>query len=182
MGRTLLLMATVGLAATLTGSARQIVRGDPHVPAPEVAPQPAYVQVDDMLLLPEQLDDGTRNRAQANVIDYRQRLGAWDAGVIPYQIAAGFTAAERTRILDRLALWERVAPVRYVARTTQSAYLDITKEDATANQASPCFSNVGQARRMCGWRREFRHAPTMRHSAPFRLRSGPGNPCAAAGS
>jgi hypothetical protein len=81
------------------------------------------------------------------VIDYRQRLGAWDAGVIPYQIAAAFTATERARILDRLALWERVAPVRFVARTTQSAYLDITKDDATATQASPCFSGVGQPRR-----------------------------------
>jgi hypothetical protein len=132
VGRTLLLVATLGLAATLTGSARQVFRGDPHVPTLEPTAQPTYVQVDDMLLLPEQLDDGARNRTQANVIDYRQRLGAWDAGVIPYQIAAAFTATERGRILDRLALWERVAPVRFVARTTQSAYLDITKDDATA--------------------------------------------------
>jgi astacin (peptidase family M12A) len=147
VGRTLLLIATVALAATLTGSARQIVRDDPRGAALETAGQPAYVQVDDMLLLPEQLDEGTRNRAQANVIDYRQRLGAWDAGVIPFQIAAAFTATERARILDRLALWERVAPVRFVARTTQSAFLDITRDDATAMQASPCFSGVGQPRR-----------------------------------
>jgi len=146
VSRTLLLIATLGLAATLTGSARQAFRGDPHGPSTETAPQPVYVQVDDMLLAPEQLDD-SRNRPSANVIDYRQRLGAWDAGVIPYQIAAGFTAAERARILDRLALWQRVALVQFVPRTTQSAYLDITKDDATASQASPCFSGVGQPRR-----------------------------------
>ena len=73
MSRTLLLVVTLGLAATLTGSARQAFRGDSHVPARETAPQPAYVQVDDMLLVPEQLDD-SRNRPSANVIDYRQRL------------------------------------------------------------------------------------------------------------
>ena len=137
----------VVLALALTGSAEQTVRGDPHVPGADVSVPPDDVRIDDMLLLPEQIPDEVRNRPQANPIDYRQRLGAWDSGVIPYQIVGTFPATERARILDRLSLWERVAPVRFVARTTQSAYLDVTRDDATATQASPCFSGVGQARR-----------------------------------
>jgi hypothetical protein len=148
VSKTLLLLTALAIATTLQGSAEQIIRGDLHQPgSDEAALPPGYIRVDDMLLLPEQIADDSRNRPQANVIDYRQRLGSWDAGVIPYQIAGAFTAAERARILNRLALWEQVAPVRFVARTTQSAFLDITRDEATPTQASPCFSGVGQARR-----------------------------------
>lgn len=115
------------------------------VPAAQVPEE--LIVIDDMLLYPEQLDFDTRARTQAHIIDYRQRLGAWDSGVVPYQIADGFSEAERQRILANLDRWARVAPVVFVARTTQSAYLNITRDPAQENQASACFSNVGQARR-----------------------------------
>ena len=123
---------------------------DPHLPAPDQPPpMTAFVVVDDMWLWPEQLASATETgfRTQAHVIDYRQRLGAWDAGVIPYQIASDFTAVERQRIVDNLTRWTRVAPLTVLERTTQSAYLNITRDPPQANQASACFSNVGQARR-----------------------------------
>src|SRR6266540_1620306 len=97
--------------------------------------------------LRDQLGLGDRFRTQAFVIDYRQRLGAWDTGVIPYEIAEGFTAAQRDRILASLERWTQVAPIVFVPRTTQSAYLTITRDTATATQPSACFSAVGQARR-----------------------------------
>ena len=55
-------------------------------------------------LYPEQLEAAvdTRYRAQAHPIDYRQRLGAWDSGVVPYQISPDFTDTERQRILAAL--------------------------------------------------------------------------------
>jgi Astacin (Peptidase family M12A) len=135
--------------AVATPGARQMPR-DPHVAAP--APLPSldeFVVIDDMLLYPEQLDvdEEVRQRAQGHPIDYRQRLGAWDAGVIPYQISDEFSATERQRILAALDRWMTVAPVLFVARTAQSAYLTITRDPAQPGQASPCFSNVGQARR-----------------------------------
>jgi hypothetical protein len=140
------ILTAAALASTWAGAAQEPIRRDLHVPASEPGLAIPYVQIDDMLLLPEQMADD-RQRTQANVIDYRQRLGAWDGGVIPYEIAGAFTPAERTRILDRFSVWQRVAPVRFVPRTTQSAYLNITRDDATANQASACFSGVGQPRR-----------------------------------
>ncbi len=121
---------------------------DPHLPAPNPAAMIEFIQIDDMLLLPEQLAAGDpRVRTAGNPVDYRLRLGTWDSGVIPYQIADAFSATERQRILDKLTEWATVAPVRFVPRTTQSAYLNITRDPALPTQASACFSGVGQARR-----------------------------------
>jgi hypothetical protein len=149
--RVLVAVAVALGAASVAIPAQSQWSGDPHVaPAGAQAPPVEYVQVDDMLLTPEQLAQLTReplSRAQGNPVDYRLRLGTWDAGVIPYQIAAGFSAAERQRILDKLVQWSSVAPIRFVPRTSQSAYLDITRDPATASQASACFSGIGQARR-----------------------------------
>jgi hypothetical protein len=130
------------------GSGASAVR-DPHVPQLDGPTYGELIQVDDMLLAPEQLVTlgDPRNRARGNPVDHRLRLGTWDAGVIPYQIAEAFSDAERQRILDKFALWSRQAPVVFVPRTTQTAYLNITRDPAQPNQASACFSGVGQARR-----------------------------------
>ena len=139
-------VAGVTLTAQLQiGSAR-----DPHIAGPDRMPAlDEFVIVDDMLLYPEQLEAAgdTRYRAQAHPIDYRQRLGAWDSGVIPYQISADFSETERQRILAAFQRWASIAPVMFVPRTTQTGYLNITRDPALPNQASPCFSGVGQARR-----------------------------------
>lgn len=128
-----------------------IASRDPHIAAAPVVPSiDQFVVVDDMLFWPEQLatDDGpSRNRAQSHPIDYRSRLGTWDAGVVPYEIAPQFSAAERQRILSAFDTWAQVAPLVFVARTTQSGYLTVTREPRQPNQASACFSTVGQARR-----------------------------------
>jgi hypothetical protein len=139
------------LAFVAAASAAQRVGGsrDPHVPGPDVYPSvDQFIVIDDMWLYPEQLDASAGvNRTQAHPVDYRQRLGTWDSGVIPYQIADGFSDAERQRILLTLDQWMSAAPILFVPRTTQSGYLNITRDAATATQASGCFSGVGQARR-----------------------------------
>jgi hypothetical protein len=112
--------------------------------------QPEYVVIDDMLLYPEQLaalEGDATVRPQAHIIDYRNRLGAWDWGVLPYQISEEFSGPERQRILNAFDTWSQVAPIVFVERTTQNAYLNVTRDAATATQPSACFSNVGQARR-----------------------------------
>jgi hypothetical protein len=148
--RTVLFVAGA-LAITGAWTAAQQPRArDPHVPgADRVPPLSEFVVVDDMLLYPEQLEEATdgRVRQQAHPIDYRQRLGAWDSGVIPYQLSPDFPDVERQRILAAFEVWMRVAPVVFVPRTTQTAYLNVSRDPAQANQASPCFSGVGQARR-----------------------------------
>lgn len=127
----------------------QIVTRDPHVPPPVVLPSlDQYVVVDDMLLWPEQLAQLTAPvtaRTQGQPFAYGFRgFGAWDSGVIPYEIAPGFSPAQRQRILDAMALWGRVAPVVFVPRTTQNGVLLITQDAPPANVPSPCFSSLGQ--------------------------------------
>lgn len=103
-----------------------------------------------MLLYPEQLAAAAappRARTQATLVDYRLRLGTWDAGVVPYQIDEGFAPIEQQRIVNAMNTWSRVAPIVFVPRTSQVGYLAITREPATPTQASPCFSVVGQPRR-----------------------------------
>jgi hypothetical protein len=134
---------------SISGEAQERVARDPHVPSPDVPASNDFIHIDDMLLLPEQLMalEDQRIRPRANPVDHRLRLGTWDAGVIPYQIAEAFSAAERQRILDKFVQWSQQAPVRFVPRTTQTAYLNITRDAALPTQASACFSGVGQARR-----------------------------------
>jgi hypothetical protein len=142
------LPALTAVALLLGASLVAQVRVTPDLATPSASSAASeYVQIDDMLLLPEQLGLDGRYRSRANPVDYRLRLGTWDAGVIPYEIAAAFSAAERQRILDKFSQWMQVAPIRFVARTTQSAFLNVTRDPATGNQASACFSGVGQARR-----------------------------------
>jgi hypothetical protein len=149
--RALVRFVACGLALTTVSA--QTPRVDPHLPRPgaiaSAEPADQFVLIDDMLLYPEQLTQATeaRPRAQAHVIDYRQRFGTWDGGVVPYQLADAFSDAERQRILNAFEQWSRIAPLVFVARTTQSGYLNVTKEPAQENQASACFSNVGQFRR-----------------------------------
>jgi hypothetical protein len=145
-------LAVVGcVVAVVTAGAQLNPPRDPHVPAPARPPAlEEFIIIDDMLLYPEQLElpgGFDRQRAQAFPIDYRQRLGAWDGGVVPYQISEEFSAAERQRILSAFDRWMTVAPIVFVPRTIQIGYLNLTRDPATANQASPCFSSVGQARR-----------------------------------
>jgi hypothetical protein len=149
--RVLVGFAACGLALTTVSA--QTPRVVPHLPRAEAIasaePADQFVLIDDMLLYPEQLTEATeaRPRAQAHVIDYRQRFGTWDGGVVPFQLADAFSDAERQRILNALEQWSRIAPLVFVARTTQSGYLNVTKDPAQENQASACFSNVGQFRR-----------------------------------
>src|SRR5688500_4685721 len=118
------------LSLSIALNAQQPSR-DPHLDPPVLTAQPReFIVIDDMLVLPEQLGIASGDQTQAFAVDYRARLGAWDFGVLPYVISPGFTAAERQRILDTFAIWMRVAPVVFVERTTQSAFLNITNDPA----------------------------------------------------
>jgi Astacin (Peptidase family M12A) len=119
------------------------VAGNPHLQLPR-STDPELVRVGDMLFEPSQLaalQAPARNTTQAHLIDYRFRVW-WESGVIPYSITPEFSAAERDRILSHMSRWARVAPLVFVERTTQTGFLDITREDG--GSVSPCYSSVGQ--------------------------------------
>jgi hypothetical protein len=140
-------MRTVLSVLSLVTVAAMLATAQSKPPAAPPSTPSDYILVDDMLLLPEQLEGGDRNRTQAYPVDYRARLGTWDFGVVPYEIAEAFSPAERQRVLDKLAQWAQVAPLRFVPRTSQSGYLNITRDAALPTQASACFSGIGQPRR-----------------------------------
>jgi hypothetical protein len=140
-------MKTLVCALSLVGQTAILPVAQTKEPATPRSGPDDYILVGDMLLVPEQLESPERNRRQAYPVDYRARLGTWDAGVIPYQISGAFSAAERQRVVDKLAQWAQLAPIRFVPRTTQSGYLDITRDPALPTQSSACFSGVGQPRR-----------------------------------
>jgi hypothetical protein len=134
-------------AGALSIAAQQPDVRDRHLPPAPVEPAD-YIRIDDMLLLPEQLaPPDERARAAGNPVDFRARLGTWDFGVVPYVISADFTAAERQRIVSKLAQWMSATPLSFVERTSQTAFLNITREPASPTQASACFSGIGQPRR-----------------------------------
>jgi hypothetical protein len=101
-------LALCGSSLALQAQSQTVAR-DPHLPPAAVVPSlDQYVVVDDMLLWPEQLALMTAPvtaRKQGAPFAYGFRVGAWDAGVIPYEIAPGFSPAQRQRILDAMALW-----------------------------------------------------------------------------
>ena len=125
--------------------------GNPHLPGPDpVAQVGRYIALDDMRLRPEQYAELFRpatSRSQAYPATYGRRLGTWDAGVVPYEIAPNYTDVERQRFLDAMAAWSRVAPVVFVPRTTQRGFLAITKDLESANGATTCWTTVGQTGR-----------------------------------
>jgi hypothetical protein len=143
----LAVLALCGSSLALQAQSQTVAR-DPHLPPAAVVPSlDQYVVVDDMLLWPEQLALMTAPvtaRKQGAPFAYGFRVGAWDAGVIPYEIAPGFSPAQRQRIIDSMEVWSRVAPIVFVPRTTQQGFLAITQDAPPANVPSPCFSSVGQ--------------------------------------
>jgi hypothetical protein len=120
---------------------------DPHLPLPRSLPSlDDSVRVDDMLLWPEQYQQITAApvaRRQAHFFALGQRQWYWEWGVIPYELAPNFSAAERQRVLAAMDTWTRTAPVTFVPRTSQSGFVAVTRDELTGPGASPCFAGVG---------------------------------------
>ena len=145
--RPLVLCLTAITVALLTsrGSAQS---KDPHLPQPTSIPSlNEYVQVDDMLFTQEQFQELTAppvSHRQAYPYAIGRRDLLWEWGVIPYEFAPNFSEAEKLRIRGQMDLWQTVAPVLFVPRTTQIGFLAVTRDEvADAITASPCFGSYG---------------------------------------
>ena len=146
--RTLVLCLTAIAFSLLTdrGSAQS---QDPHLPPPRSLPSlNEFIQIDDMLLWPEQyqgLMTPPRNHGQSNFRPGRDPVlqWFWDFGVIPYEIAPNFSDAEKLRIRAVMDTWSRTAPVVFVPRTTQTGFLPVTRDELSGPEASPCFAILG---------------------------------------
>ena len=140
-------LIAVGLAAFSIAFLTNITRaqsGDPHLPPSRSIPSlDEFIRIDDMLFWPEQFEQLTTpptSHRQANISSLGQRQFYWEWGVIPYEIAPNFSAAERQRVIAAMSTWSRTAPVTFVPRTTQTGFLAITRDELTGPEASPCFA------------------------------------------
>ena len=101
-----------------------------------------------MLLTPEQYADLMAppvSHRQANIQFLGQRLFYWEWGVIPYEMAPNFSDAERLRIRAAMDTWQRVAPVTFVARTTQTGFLAVTRDEVAGSADRLTVLRVGRS-------------------------------------
>jgi len=142
--RPLLLVCTALLGIALLNNDGHAQSRDPHLPPPQSLPSlNEFIRIDDMLLWPEQYEQLTAppvSHRQANITNIGQRQWYWEWGVIPYEIAPNFSAAERQRVLAALTTWMRTAPITFVPRTSQTGFLAITRDELSGPEASPCFA------------------------------------------
>jgi hypothetical protein len=135
---------------------------------PDTGVEPArYVSIDDQLfdvagqaLLAV---DG-RSRPQGTTLDndsvtWVSKFNGWEAGVIPIEFASDVSQAHRDQFMRVCNTgWGGAAFVACVVRTSQNGYLRVTEAVAESTNAAPCFSVVGQPRRLV--RYELHLGPT----------------------
>ena len=71
----------------------------------------------------------------------------WDFGVVPYTVDAEVPAEQREAVAAAFEAWTAVAPVRFVARTTQAGYLAVVRTASTQPGDTGCTAELGQAER-----------------------------------
>ncbi len=64
----------------------------------------------------------------------------WPAGVIPFKIKSDVTSAGRTNIQSAISHWESKTDIKFVARTSQSDYIEFVR----GSSANVCFSSIGR--------------------------------------
>ena len=87
----------------------------------------------DILLTAEQL--ATASGDQQRPGSAGRTTGRWPSGVVYYTIDGALP--NQARVTDAIAHWQANSPVRFVARTTQTAYV-------TFRVGSGCSSNIGR--------------------------------------
>ncbi len=87
----------------------------------------------DILLTSEQLATSTGDQQRPGSAG--RTTGRWPSGVVYYNIDAALP--NQARVTDAIAHWQANSPVRFVARTTQTAYV-------TFRVGSGCSSNIGR--------------------------------------
>ncbi len=87
----------------------------------------------DILLTSEQLATNTGDQQRPGSAG--RTTGRWPSGVVYYTIDGALP--NQARVTDAIAHWQANSPVRFVARTTQTAYV-------TFRVGSGCSSNIGR--------------------------------------
>lgn len=126
-----------------------------------------YVSVDDQLFdvaePSSSFADGRVGTEGATLdhdsVTWIAKYNGWEAGVIPVDFAADVSQAHRDQFMRVCnAGWGSAAYLSCVLRTSQNGYLHVTEDVAETVNAAPCFSIIGQPRRLV--RYEIHLGPT----------------------
>jgi hypothetical protein len=120
---------------------------DPGVP-------PGCVLVDDMVV-PEEMAHGESGYSGT----------AWPNGVVPYDFAAGVSSLNRERTRTALAELMAVANVRFVPRTTETAW--ITFQNSTGNNSYLGMSGGNQVINLVNWDYRYIICHEVMHALGF---------------
>ncbi|CAH1789737.1 unnamed protein product, partial [Owenia fusiformis] len=90
------------------------------------------------IVLPDGVEDPYSEEDNYNAI--RRASALWPGGVVPYTMSATMSSKDRTTFNAAIADYERYTCLRWVPRTTESAYVDIIR-------AGGCYSSVGRTGR-----------------------------------
>lgn len=133
----------------------------------DLLPAPEYLVIDDQLFdiagqTPPAAD--LRVRPLGATLDndnvtWVGKFNGWEAGVIPIEFASDVSQAHRDQFLRVCNTgWGGAAYLACVVRTSQNGYLRVTEAVAESTNAAPCFSVIGQPRRLM--RYELHLGPT----------------------
>jgi hypothetical protein len=92
-------------------------------------------------------------------VTWLSKFNGWDAGVIPIEFADDVPQAHRDQFMRVCnAGWGGSALVTCIPRTSQNGFLRVTEANPETVNAAPCFSVIGQPRRLAGY--EIHLGPT----------------------
>jgi hypothetical protein len=160
-------LSVIAVAVAIVGLTGSQAQSRIDGTSPIALAPPQYVVIDDQLfdVAGETLSAGEgRFRPQGATLDndsvtWVGKFNGWEAGIIPVEFAADVSQAHRDQFMRVCNTgWGGAAFVACIPRTSQNGYLLVTEAVAQSTNAAPCFSVVGQPRRLT--RYELHLGPT----------------------
>jgi Astacin (Peptidase family M12A) len=160
-------LSAIAIAVAIVGLARGQAQSSIDRAGSTELPPPQYVVIDDQVFdLAGQTLAGAegRFRPQGATLDndsvtWVGKFNGWEAGIIPIEFASDVSQAHRDQFMRVCnSGWGSAASVACIPRTSQNGYLRVTEAAAEMANAAPCFSIIGQPRRLV--RYEIHLGPT----------------------
>jgi Astacin (Peptidase family M12A) len=159
-------LASIAIAVIILGLTRGQAQSVIDRSNTAVAP-PQLVVVDDQVFdiagQPSPASEGRLKPLGATLdndaVTWVSKYNGWEAGIIPVEFASDVSQAHRDQFMRVCnSGWGGAAFVACIPRTSQIGFLRVTEAVAESVNAAPCFSVVGQPRRLIGY--EIHLGPT----------------------
>jgi hypothetical protein len=150
-------LAGLGAMAIVLGSPGTIsVSAGDDDPAPPVPPGCQLIEGDIIVPLPPPGTHWPKGVYIPTATDY------WPGGVVPYEFDSNVTASNRSRMLDAMHEWERVAEVWFIARDSEWDHIHI--QNSTENSSQVGRTGGEQTVNIHDWEARFVMAHELGHA------------------